>query len=63
MPVITIDGPEIADLNRKRTLVREMTEAAERAFGLPKASIVVLLRENRPDNVGVGGELVADRKR
>jgi 4-oxalocrotonate tautomerase len=62
MPVINIDGPAIKDIEKKRTLVKELTDAAVKAYGLPRGSIIVLVKENSPENVGVGGELVSDRK-
>jgi 4-oxalocrotonate tautomerase len=61
MPNITIEGPKIKDLDKKRALVKEMTDAAVKAYALPKEAIVVLIKENSPENVGVGGQLVADR--
>ncbi len=61
MPMIVIDGPPIADLDRKRELVRGMTEAAARAYGLPEQAMIVMIRENPPENVGIGGKLLADR--
>jgi 4-oxalocrotonate tautomerase len=63
MPTITVDGPPIADLDKKRALVREMTDVAARVYGLPAQAMVVMIRENQPENVGVGGELVADRRK
>jgi len=63
MPNITIEGPPIKDIDKKRTLAREMTEAAVKAYGLPKEVIVVLIKENPPENVSVGGELIADRRK
>ncbi|MHC1592584.1 MAG: 4-oxalocrotonate tautomerase DmpI [Methermicoccaceae archaeon] len=62
MPVIAIDGPKIADLDVKRRLVRELTESAVKAYGLPREAITVLLREGTPENVSVGGTLICDRK-
>lgn len=62
MPNITIDGPKIEDMARKRELVKSVTEAAVKAYGLPKQAIVVLIKENAPENVGIGGELLADRQ-
>jgi len=62
MPVIAIDGPKIADLDVKRRLVRELTESAVKAYGLPEEAITVLLREGTPENVSVGGTLICDRK-
>ena len=61
MPTIQIDGPKIQGLQRRRRLVAQLTEAAVEAYGLPKEIIHVLIRENVPENVGVGGEVLADR--
>ena len=63
MPNITIEGPKIKDIEIKRSLVKEVTDAAVKAYGLPKEIIVVLIKENSPDNVGVGGQLISDKKR
>lgn len=60
MPMITIEGPEIKDLDTRRVLVRELTDAAARAYGLPRDKMIVLIRENTPEQVAVGGELIAD---
>ncbi len=62
MPTITVDGPAIADIEKRRALVAQLTDAAETAFGIDRAHIVVLLREHGPMNVGVGGKLLADRR-
>ena len=61
MPNISIEGPRIADLGKKRELVRTVTDAAVKAFGLPRQTIVILLKENPPENVAIGGELLSDR--
>ncbi|MGB2600327.1 MAG: tautomerase family protein, partial [Candidatus Omnitrophota bacterium] len=37
-----------------------VTDAAVKAFGLPEKTIVVVIKENPPENVGVGGQLVID---
>ena len=63
MPVINIEGPAISDIGKKRTLVKEMTASATKAFGLPAEAIVVLIKENLPENVGVGGMLIVDRRK
>ena len=62
MPNITIEGPKIKDIEVKRSLVKELTDAAVKAYELPVQSIVVLIKENLPDNVGVAGQLICDRK-
>ncbi len=61
MPNIVVDGPPIKDLDKKRKLVEKMTEAAVEAYGLPAQAIVVIIKENLPENVGVGGKLIIDR--
>ena len=60
MPIITVEGPRV-EIEAKRKLVREMTETASEVFGFSKEEIIVLLKENTPENVGVAGELIIDR--
>lgn len=62
MPIIDLDGPPIADLEVRRTLVAELTQAAAKAYDLPAEKIIVLIRENGPEQVAVGGTLLVDRK-
>ena len=62
MPTITCEGPPIKDMEARRKMVKEITDAAHGAYGLPKSVIVVVIRENQPENVAVGGELIADRR-
>lgn len=61
MPNITIEGPVVEDLERRRELVTALTDAAVRYYGLPRETIIAVVRENPPDKVAVGGTLVADR--
>ena len=58
MPTIIVDGPPI-DLERKRQLVKGLTAAAVEVYGT--IPITILIKENPPENVGVNGELLADR--
>ena len=62
MPSISIEGPVIRDVDTKRTLVQELTSVAAKVYNLPEKTIIVLIKENPPENVGVGGTLIADRK-
>ena len=62
MPNISIEGPPIGDVDKKRILIHEVTNAATKAYGLPQETIVVLIKENSPENVGVAGKLIIDRK-
>ncbi len=63
MPLVTVEGPVIKDLDKKRVMVKKITEAAAKAFSFSKDDIVVIIKENLPENVGVGGELVSDLKK
>ena len=60
MPVITVEGPTIST-DLKRTLVERFTETAREVYQIEE--IVVLIKENPLENIGVNGELVADRQR
>jgi 4-oxalocrotonate tautomerase family enzyme len=61
MPVIIVEGPRIPDLDKKRQLVQEFTEAASKAFGLGNETIIVILHETSPECVATCGELLCDR--
>lgn len=60
MPTIMVEGPPIG-VEQKRQLVKRLTEAAVEVYRIEH--ITVLIRENPPENVGVGGQLLADRRR
>jgi 4-oxalocrotonate tautomerase len=60
MPLINVDGPPI-DVEKKRQLVKKLHEAAAEVYGIE--NIVVIIRENAPENVGVNGNLLLDRRK
>ena len=60
MPTIIVNGPPI-DLERKRQLVKKLYDAAVEVYR--NKHITVLIKENAPENVGVSGKLLADRRR
>ena len=60
MPVVTFEAARLSR-EQKRRLVAEFTETAARITGLPKEAIFVFLKENSPDNVGVGGVLLSEK--
>ena len=62
MPCITLEGPIIKDLDIKRRLVKEITDAAIRAYGLPEEVFIVFIKENSQENIGVGGQLTLHRR-
>ena len=57
MPTITVEGPPIS-IERKRALVERLTETATEIYQIEH--ITVLIKENPPENVSIGGTLVAD---
>jgi 4-oxalocrotonate tautomerase family enzyme len=61
MPVITVEGPVLRDMDKKRQLAESITNAAVEAFGLPKEAMVVILHENPQECVASGGQLICDR--
>lgn len=61
MPVITFEAAKLTK-EQKQLLAKEFTEAAARITGLPQEAFYVFLKENELENVGVGGNLLSDRK-
>lgn len=62
MPVITFDGSRLSK-EQKQALIERFTRAASEVTGIPEQSFIVFLRENDPDNIGVGGVSLAERKK
>ncbi|MBZ4643396.1 tautomerase family protein [Deferribacterales bacterium Es71-Z0220] len=63
MPIITIEGPKVEDIQKKRDFVKEITKTTASYFNMPEESIIILIRENEPQNVSVGGRLIIDKNR
>ena len=63
MPIITVEGPPVKDIDRKRKFVQKLTDATFEMYGIDKEHIVVLIRENKPENVSAGGKLILDRRK
>ena len=61
MPIITASGPHLT-VEQKRTLAEKLTDAACAVYDHPREAIIVIIRENDPENVAVGGKLVRDRQ-
>ena len=60
MPTIVFDGPPL-ELAKKRALAQEVTAAAVRIYGLPPPAMVLVFKDNPPENVAIAGELLCDR--
>ncbi|MGL4669103.1 MAG: 4-oxalocrotonate tautomerase DmpI [Methanobacteriaceae archaeon] len=59
MPVIKIDGNKI-DIEKKRELVKRITEVASEIYELPEGAITILINEFEPEDVGLAGKLLLD---
>jgi 4-oxalocrotonate tautomerase len=62
MPTIILEMAPLT-IEQKRNHAAEITECAARITGLPRKGFYVFIKENRLENVGVGGRLLADRKK
>lgn len=62
MPSITMELVKMSK-EKKAQLVKEVTEATARATGIAPQAILVFIKENEPENVGVGGVLLPDMKK
>ena len=62
MPVITVEGA-LTNVEQKRKLAKVLTREAAEIMSVPEAAFIVLLKENSTENIGVGGTLLADRKK
>lgn len=62
MPTITYDGPALP-IENKRTAAKEITDVICKATNLDPSHIVVVFKENAPENVAVGGKLIIDGKK
>lgn len=60
--MIGVDGPQIT-VDKKGELAKRLTEIAADIYGMEKQHIIILIGENEPENVGVGGELIINRQK
>lgn len=61
MPLIFVEGPPIREIEKKRKFVEKLTSAMADTYDIPREHMVVLIRENQPQNVAVGGKLIIDK--
>ncbi|MFW5648805.1 MAG: 4-oxalocrotonate tautomerase DmpI [Candidatus Alkaliphilus sp. MAG34] len=62
MPIITIDGPKMTR-EQKSELVKGMVSEASKVLNIPEEAFVMCIRENDPDNVGIGCKLLSDLRK
>ncbi|PUU89216.1 MULTISPECIES: 4-oxalocrotonate tautomerase DmpI [Halanaerobium] len=61
MPHIVFDGPELSK-EKKKELIKNFTDTASKVTNIPKEAFVVMIKENDLENIGVGGELLSEKK-
>ncbi|WP_432645306.1 4-oxalocrotonate tautomerase DmpI [Methanobrevibacter sp.] len=62
MPVITIAGNNGITIEKKREMIKKVSEAVSEAYDLPIEAITVLVQGYNFDDIGVAGELLSDKK-
>ncbi len=60
MPIVEIHLMAGRDDEKKRALVKSVTEAVSSSLGVPPASVRILLSEMAKNHYAVGGTLVLD---
>lgn len=61
MPIINITLIEGRPAEKKAELIRELTDATERALGAPRQSIRVIITEIPPEHLGIAGVSKAEQ--
>ncbi|MDO5814178.1 MAG: tautomerase family protein [Methanobrevibacter sp.] len=62
MPVIQIAGNNGISIEKKREMVKKVSEIVADAYDLPIETITVLVSGFDPDDIGSAGQLLSDRK-
>ena len=61
MPIIDVTLIEGRTPEKKAALIKEITDGTERALGVPRDSIRVMIRDIPPENFGVAGVTKAEK--
>ncbi len=62
MPVITIGGNNTISLEKKREMVKKVSEVVAEAYDLPIEAITVLVQGYEKEDIGVAGQLLSERQ-
>jgi 4-oxalocrotonate tautomerase len=63
MPVVTVNTRKQNDIEKKRKLVKKITDALSEVYGVPKEHVTIQLREDADEDIGIGGVLLSDMQR
>lgn len=61
MPVVEIDGNPNINKEEKVEMVKEITKIVAKAYKLPESAITIIIKDHKPENVGVGGKLLSEK--
>ena len=61
MPVIQVNALKQPDIDKKRKMVMKLTDVMVEVYGLPRESVVIMIKEDELENVGLGGMLALDK--
>jgi|AGTN01.1.fsa_nt_gi Uncharacterized protein, 4-oxalocrotonate tautomerase homolog len=61
MPIITLETAPLS-AEKKEQIIKEFTKTMCDVTGLPAQSMIVLIHEMSPDNIGLYGEQLSKRK-
>jgi len=62
MPIIHVDCPQLSK-EKKKALVEKLTQVSKEVMEIPEQAFTIIIHENGPDNVGVGGKLLSEMKK
>ena len=60
MPLITVEASKALSKETKKELIKNASQVVADEFGLPVKAITMIICENTPDNIGVGGKPVSE---
>jgi 4-oxalocrotonate tautomerase len=61
MPVIQVNALKQPDIDKKRKMVMKLTDVMVEVYGVPRESVVIMIKEDELENVGLGGMLAIDK--
>ena len=61
MPVVRISGNPNISIEKKREMVKKVSEIVAQSYDLPIETITVLVEAFEREDIGAGGKLLSDR--
>jgi 4-oxalocrotonate tautomerase len=61
MPVITVEGAKLR-AEQKKLLIESLTKVASAIMEVSEKNYIVLIKENDPDSIGLGGKVLSSLK-